>query len=92
MRSAWQYSWCRLANSSGGDLSLDWLARHEIAYDGLYLRVVGDYRKDVAIKNETWDHLVDDGFVVIGAWDDKQAVLDVWAERGVADLHLVSDW
>jgi phosphoglycolate phosphatase-like HAD superfamily hydrolase len=73
------------------DLSLDWLARHEIAYDGLYLRVVGDYRKDVAIKNETWDHLVDDGFVVIGAWDDKQAVLDVWAERGVADLHLVSD-
>ena len=71
------------------DLTLDWLARHDVPYDGLYLRVVGDYRKDVVIKGEIWDHLVEDGFEVVGAWDDKQGVLDVWAERGVGDLHLV---
>ena len=40
------------------------------------------------IKGEIWDHLVDDGFRVVGAWDDKQGVLDVWGERGVEDLHL----
>ncbi|MGJ9423946.1 hypothetical protein [Aeromicrobium sp. CF3.5] len=70
------------------DLTLTWLARHEIASDGLYLRIVGDYRKDTVIKNQIWDHIVDDGFRVVGAWDDRQDVLDVWAERGVEDLHL----
>lgn len=70
------------------DLSLDWLARHDVPCDGLYLRIVGDYRKDVVIKNEIWDHLAEDGFRVVGAWDDKQAVLDLWAGRGVEDLHL----
>ncbi len=71
------------------DLTLDWLARHDVPYDGLYLRVVGDYRKDLVIKGEIWDHLVEDGFGVVGAWDDKQGVLDVWGDRGVRDLHLV---
>lgn len=70
------------------DLTLDWLSEHEVPHDGLYLRIVGDYRKDVVIKGEIWDHLVEDGFRVVGAWDDKQVVLDVWGERGVEDLHL----
>ncbi len=72
------------------DLSLTWLARHDVPCDGLYLRVVGDRRKDVVVKAEIWDHLVEDGFHAIGAWDDRQRVLDVWSERGVPDLHLVS--
>ncbi|MGB9013582.1 MAG: hypothetical protein WCB95_12130 [Aeromicrobium sp.] len=71
------------------DLTLDWLARHDVPHDGLYLRVVGDYRTDLVIKGEIWDHLVEDGFAVVGAWDDKQGVLDVWGHRGVGDLHLV---
>lgn len=70
------------------DLTLDWLSKHSVPYDGLYLRIVGDYRKDTVIKGEIWDHLVDDGFRVVGAWDDKQGVLDVWGDRGVEDLHL----
>ena len=70
------------------DLSLDWLTRHGVPHDGVYLRVVGDYRKDTVIKAEIWDHLVDDGFAPVAAWDDKQSVLDVWKERGLTELHL----
>ncbi len=70
------------------DLTLTWLARHEIVHDGLYLRIVGDYRKDTVIKDEIWQHLAEDGFRVVGAWDDRQDVLDVWSGHGVTDLHL----
>ena len=71
------------------DLTLTWLAHHDVPHDGLYLRIVGDHRKDTVVKNEIWEHLVDDGFRVTGAWDDRQSVLDVWGSRGVEALHLV---
>src|SRR5689334_25015119 len=34
------------------DLTLDWLVEHGIPYDALYMRIVGDYRKDVVIKKD----------------------------------------
>ena len=71
------------------DTTLEWLARHDIPYDGLYLRIVGDYRKDTVIKGEIWEHLIEDGYAPIAAWDDKHEVLDLWAERGVQERHLV---
>lgn len=71
------------------DQAIDWLTRNNIGYDGMYLRIVGDYRKDTIVKGEIWQHLIDDGFQPVAAWDDKQSVLDVWAEHGVSDLHLV---
>ncbi len=71
------------------DHAIDWLTRNDIGYDGMYLRIVGDYRKDTIVKGEIWQHLIDDGFQPVAAWDDKQSVLDVWAECGVSDLHLV---
>jgi len=71
------------------DQAIDWLTRHDIPYDGLYLRITGDYRKDTIVKAEMWQYLVDDGFTPVAAWDDKQSVLDVWTEHGVAEVHLV---
>jgi len=71
------------------DQAIDWLTRHDVPYDGLYLRIVGDYRKDTVVKAEMWDHLLADGFHPVAAWDDKHAVLDLWAEKGVQERHLV---
>lgn len=70
------------------DLSLDWLSAHDIPCDGLYLRIVGDFRKDTVVKAEIWEHLVADGFRPVAAWDDQQAVLDVWGGLGIDELHL----
>lgn len=70
------------------DLTLDWLVAHEIPYDALYLRIVGDYRKDVVIKTEILQQIEADGFRVVEAWDDKPAVLDLWREKGIA-VHAV---
>ncbi|HWV27027.1 MAG TPA: hypothetical protein VNZ66_07370 [Aeromicrobium sp.] len=71
------------------DQAIDWLTRHDIGYDALYLRIVGDYRPDTVVKAEMWQLLLDDGFDPVAAWDDKQTVLDVWSSLGVTDLHLV---
>lgn len=70
------------------DLTLDWLAEHGIPYDALYMRIVGDYRKDVLIKTDILAQVTADGFTVLEAWDDKSAVLDLWRENDI-EVHVV---
>lgn len=65
------------------DLSLDWLVRHDIPYDRLYMRLVGDYRKDVVVKKEILQQIAEDGFEVREAWDDKDAVIELWRSSGI---------
>lgn len=70
------------------DLTLDWLVAHDVPYDGLYMRIVGDYRKDVVIKTEILKQITDDGFTVVEAWDDKPAIVELWRENGIT-THVV---
>lgn len=70
------------------DLTLDWLVEHDVPYDRLYMRIVGDFRKDVAIKTDILKQITADGFTVLEAWDDKSAVIDLWRENGI-DVHIV---
>ncbi|MBC7630048.1 HAD family acid phosphatase [Aeromicrobium sp.] len=70
------------------DLSLDWLVKHDIGYDALYMRIVGDYRKDVLVKKDILKQITDDGYRVLTAWDDKPSVLDLWRENGI-EVHPV---
>ena len=70
------------------DLTLDWLVANDIPYDALYMRIVGDYRKDVVIKTDILKQIVDDGYQVLEAWDDKPDVLELWRENGIA-VHVV---
>lgn len=65
------------------DLTLDWLVTYGIPYDALYMRIVGDYRKDILIKKEILAQIADDGFNVLAAWDDKPAVIDLWRDNGI---------
>lgn len=70
------------------DVSLDWLVAHDVPYDALHMRIVGDYRKDVVVKKEILQQIADDGFSVLEAWDDQPAVLDLWRENGIT-VHAV---
>ncbi len=71
------------------DLTLSWLAQHGVPHQALYMRIVGDYRKDVAIKTDILEQIKADGYDVVAAWDDKPAVLDLWRENGI-EVHAVS--
>jgi phosphoglycolate phosphatase-like HAD superfamily hydrolase len=70
------------------DLTLDWLVEHGVPYDALYLRIVGDYRKDVVVKKDILEQITADGFHVLEAWDDKPSVIDLWRDHEIA-VHVV---
>lgn len=71
------------------DLTLDWLAEHEVPYDQLVMRIVGDYRADHVVKAEMLDTLEAEGFRVLEAWEDSDDIADLWRSRGI-EVHLVA--
>ena len=70
------------------DLTLDWLVAHEIPYDALMMRIVGDYRADHVVKAEMLDQIEADGWTVTEAWEDSEDILELWKSRGIT-VHAV---
>ncbi|HHG8772140.1 TPA: HAD family acid phosphatase [Raoultella planticola] len=65
-----------------------WLARHGIAYDGLYLRPDGDDGvADEEVKQGLLQQIVADGYRPWLAIDDRQAVVDFWRRAGLTCLQ-----
>ena len=70
------------------DLSLDWLVAHDIPYDELVMRIVGDYRPDHVVKAEMLDQAETDGWSVSEAWEDSEDIAELWESRGIV-VHRV---
>lgn len=70
------------------DLTLDWLVAHDIPYDELAMRIVGDYRADHIVKAEMLDDLQQRGWTVSDAWEDRDDIAELWASRGIT-VHRV---
>jgi phosphoglycolate phosphatase-like HAD superfamily hydrolase len=62
--------------------TIDWLDRHKIQYDGLYMRQYQDYRDDTIVKEELLEQ-IEDIYEVIGVFDDRKRVVDFWIMRGI---------
>jgi len=71
------------------DLTLDWLAGHGIAHDGLYMRWAADYRPATTVKAALLQDIAADDLRVVEAWEDDPAVAELLRESGVATVHLV---
>ncbi|MCD9153396.1 HAD family acid phosphatase [Aeromicrobium duanguangcaii] len=71
------------------DLTLDWLAGHGIAHDGLYMRWAADYRPAVTVKAALLKDIDDDDLRIVEAWEDDEPVADLLRESGVGAVHLV---
>jgi uncharacterized HAD superfamily protein len=71
------------------DLTLDWLVAQEVPYDALYMRIVGDFRKDVVVKTEILRQIADDGFRVLEAWEDAPDVVELWRDNDI-EVHVVA--
>ena len=70
------------------DLTLDWLVAHDIPYDALVMRVVGDYRADDVVKADMLDQLEADGWAITEAWEDSADIVELWESRGIT-VHAV---
>jgi len=65
------------------DLTLDWLAAHGIAFEGLYMRLAADYRPAATVKAALLKDIADDGFRVVEAWEDDLAIVELLRQAGV---------
>ena len=65
------------------DQTREWLVKHDIYTDDLYMREEGDHRPDYQVKQEICDHLKETGHEILLAFDDHQQVVDMWRANGV---------
>lgn len=59
----------------------EWLEKHNIGYDGLFMREEVDFRKDAIVKEEMWRRIAEQ-YNIIGMFDDRQQVVDHARELG----------
>lgn len=65
------------------DITVEWLQRHSIRYDHLYMRAAGDNRKDTIIKEELYNEHVRDKYNVVFVLDDRNSVVKMWRGLGL---------
>jgi len=66
---------------AAGQLTIDWLAKHDIPYDRIFMRNRGDYRDDTIVKKEILDKIGPER--VSFAIDDRPKVIRMWRENGI---------
>lgn len=66
----------------------EWLNKHGIPFDHLFMRPEGDSRKDNIVKAELFDTYVRDNYDVKFVLDDRQQVVDMWRSMGLTCLQV----
>jgi predicted kinase len=64
------------------DVTCKWLEKHDVKFDGLYMRKSGDNRKDYVIKDEIYENIILKKYWVETIFDDRQSVCDHNRMRG----------
>lgn len=68
--------------------TLAWLRKHQIDFEGLYMRGTGDTRKDSIVKREIYDQFIRDQYNVAFVLDDRDQVVRVWRDLGLTCLQV----
>ena len=63
------------------DMTAAWLERHEIPYDGLFLRRRGDRRRDTIVKREIFERAIAGRYRVDFVLDHRDQVVAMWREE-----------
>ena len=66
----------------------EWLNRHGVPYDHLFMRPEKDMRKDSIVKRELFDKHVRHRFQVEFVLDDRNQVVDMWRSLGLTCLQV----
>ena len=60
-----------------------WLNKHGIPYDYLYMRRGGDFRIDSVVKAEIYEHHIEPYFDIEYVVDDRPQVVEMWRSYGL---------
>ena len=69
-------------------MTTEWLDRHSIPYSAIYLRKGGDYRKDSIVKIELLEQMLEDGWDIQFALDDRDQVVKAFRDYGLPVLQV----
>lgn len=71
------------------DLTVEWLNKHGIPYDAIFMRRTGDYRADDIVKREILHSMRSHwGIEPAVVLDDRQRVVDMWRAEGITTLQV----
>lgn len=63
--------------------TLEWLQKHNLPYDAIYMREAKDNRDDSITKKEMLDKLRQDGYIPVAVFDDRPKVVRMWQREGI---------
>jgi predicted kinase len=70
------------------NMTCDWLNKHRVPFDFLYMRKSKDFRKDAIVKKEIFDKYIKDNYNVLFCLDDRNQVVEMWRSIGVKCLQV----
>lgn len=65
------------------DATVEWLKAHGVRFSHLIMRRANDYRKDSIVKAELFDLYIRDFRYVLGVFDDRDQVVEMWRSAGL---------
>jgi len=68
-----------------------WLWTHNIRFNHLYMRELGDHRKDFVIKKEIYDQKIKQNYNVLYVIEDRRQVIDMWRSEGLTVLDVAGN-
>lgn len=68
-------------NERAKDVTIEWLKKHNIRYDELYMRGQWDSRPDHEVKKEFLDKIGKNSVYCV--FDDRDSVVKMWREQGL---------
>lgn len=90
------YGICLLTGRSDQieEVTVEWLIRHNVPFDLLYMREEGDYRPDTQVKPELMMRFLKDEEImpsdVLVVFEDRRSVVDQWRDAGFVCLQNAS--
>jgi predicted kinase len=66
----------------------NWLSKHSVGYDQLFMRAEGDQRADTIVKKEMYEQHIENRYNVHLVLDDRPRIVQMWRDEGllVADV------
>lgn len=78
-------------DASCRDETIQWLHKHGVWHNAIFMRPEGDMRKDTLVKNEIFWRDIEPHYNVIAAFDDRPVIVRLWHEIGIPNVFAVAN-
>jgi phosphoglycolate phosphatase-like HAD superfamily hydrolase len=68
--------------------TLEWLSVHDVPFNALYMRKLGDRRDDDIVKFELLEQIYEAGYNPIVVFEDRNRVVSMWRSAGLRCLQV----